>query len=105
MKETFFERKLVEEIKDLYPGAIILKTDPSYINGFPDRLTLLGNTWFAFETKKGINSRHRPNQDYYISLLNNMSYARFVFPENREDFLNEILATFRSSRSSRLSRS
>lgn len=103
-RESIFERNLVAKLMDIYPNAVILKTDPTYIQGFPDRLALLGNNWFAFETKRTATSPHRPNQDYYVDLLRNMSYANFVYPENEEEFLYEIQRTFRPPRTSRFFR-
>lgn len=74
----------------IWPGSIVLKNDPNYIQGFPDLLILYNNRWAALECKKNNSAKHRPNQDYYISQLNNMSYAAFVSPENEEDVIHEL---------------
>jgi len=95
-RESIFEMKLVQDLMHLYPNAIILKTYPNYIQGFPDRLMLLNDRWAAFEIKSHHNARHQPNQDYYIELLNRMSFASFVYPANREEFFNEIQFALRS---------
>lgn len=68
----------------------MLKNDPNYIQGFPDLLILYNNRWAALECKKNGRAKHRPNQDYYISKLQNMSYAAFVSPENEEDVIYEL---------------
>lgn len=104
IRESKFERNIVQKLLDLYPGAIILKTHPNYIQGFPDRLALVGDSWFAFELKRSERAIHQPNQDYYIELLRNMSYANFVYPENEQEFLYEIQRIFRTQRSTRISR-
>ena len=101
--ESKFELKLVREILREYPGAIILKNDANYLQGFPDRLILFEKKWAAFEVKAHSYSPHRINQDYYINLLNNMSFARFVYPENEEVFLHELQQALRSRRATRLS--
>ena len=88
--ESAFERKLVDKIKREYPGAVILKNNPNYIQGFPDRLLLYENFWAAFDTKREGASSRRPNQSYYIRKLNKMSFAQFVYPENEYDFLVEL---------------
>lgn len=88
--ERDFQAKLIKEIKALFPGCVVLKNDPNYIQGFPDLLVLYGNRWAALECKRDTNASHRPNQDYYIDILGSMSYAAFVCPENKEDVLNEL---------------
>jgi len=88
--EKQFESHLVTKLQKLYPGAYIIKNNPNYIQGFPDRLFLFGEFWAAFDTKKSINSPVRPNQKHYIRELNKMSFARFVSPETEEEFLYEL---------------
>ena len=39
--ESKFQKELIDEIKREYPGCIILKNDPDYIQGFPDWTILL----------------------------------------------------------------
>lgn len=104
MGESKFEQDLIDEIMEMYPGAIILKNDSSLLQGIPDRLVLFEDRWAAFETKAYGTARHRPNQDYYIRVMNNMSFAQFVFPENKERFLYGLQSTFRVNRATRLPR-
>ena len=91
MLERNFQAKLIKEIKERFPGCVVLKNDPNYIQGFPD-LTILfdGPFWAVLESKRDETASHRPNQDYYIRLCNNMSFGRFISPENKEDILNEL---------------
>lgn len=98
MLESLFQKQLIKEIQRLYPGAIILKNDSGYIQGFPDWTILYEDTWACFETKASAKSPIRPNQRYYINLLKDMCCASFVFPENKEDFLDELQYTFRIRR-------
>ncbi len=74
-----------------------MKTDPNYRQGMPDLIILYEDTWFALENKRSSKASHRPNQDYYVKLLDNMSFARFVSPDNEEEVLNEIKQTFGST--------
>lgn len=94
MKENKFQADLIKELYSLFPGCIILKNDPNYISGIPDLLILFENKWAALECKKGCKASHRPNQDYYVGILNEMSYASFIFPENKQEVLNELQQTF-----------
>lgn len=73
-----------------------MKTDANYIPGFPDLLILYKNKWVALECKRSLTASHRPNQDYYISKLNSMSFASFVCPENKEEVLNAMEKAFKS---------
>lgn len=100
--ESRFEAALIRELEAQFPGAIILKNDPNYLQGFPDRLILFENKWAAFEVKASRLASHRPNQDYYIDLLDQMSYASFVYPRNREVFLDELQQALRVSRATRI---
>lgn len=107
MKESSFQAHLVKELKDRFPECIILKNDPTYIQGVPDLIVLNGKKWAALECKRTSKSSHRPNQDYYVDKMNNMSYATFVSPENEEDVLNDLERSFKGStrRKSRVPRS
>jgi len=96
--ESQFQRNLIVQLELLYPGAVILKNDANYIQGIPDWTILYRNRWAMFEAKRSINSPHRPNQDYYIGILNKMSYASFVYPQNKEVFLDELQQALRLRR-------
>ena len=105
MLENRFKTKLIGEIKDIFPGAIVIHTDPNEIQGFPDLLILYEDRWAALEGKKERSASVRPNQRYYVDLMNDMSYAAFICPENKEEILNELQQTFRPRRAARISRS
>lgn len=94
MRESEFQRGLIKELKSIFPGAIILKNDPDYIQGIPDLLVLYKNKWAALEVKKSRTAKHRPNQDYYIEKMDNMSFAAFIYPENKEEILDELQQSF-----------
>lgn len=104
-KEKNFQKKLIKEIKDILPGSIVLKNDPTYIQGFPDLLVLYNNKWAALECKRNSNASVQPNQNYYINQLEKMSFASFIDPENKEEVLNELQQTFKLRRSTRISKS
>lgn len=93
--EKDYQSKLIKEIKERFPGAIVIKNDPNYIQGFPDLSIFYGDKWAAIEVKRSFDEVHQPNQDYYVDLLNSMSYAAFIFPENKEAILDELEQTFR----------
>ncbi len=94
MTESQFQSKLIKEIKARFPGCIVLKNDPSYIQGIPDLSIFYHDRWAMLEVKIDGNSSHQPNQDYYVDATNKMSFCRFIFPENKEEVLNELARSF-----------
>lgn len=103
MLENTFKTGLVKELKSRFPGCIVLHADPNEIQGIPDLVVLYEDTWAALEGKKSARASHRPNQDYYVEKMNEMSYAAFIYPENKEEILNELERSFQARRSARLS--
>ena len=93
--ESKFQKELIDEIKREYPGCIILKNDSDYIQGFPDWTILWEDKWAVLEAKRAKNSRKQPNQEHYVEKLDGMSFSRFVYPENKEEVLNELRKTFK----------
>lgn len=104
--ESRFQAKLIRELKDLFPGCMVFKMDSGYIQGIPDLLILYEDQWAMLEVKRSENESHQPNQDYYVDLLNDMSFASFIFPENKEEVLHDLELAFkrRSRRSTRRTR-
>lgn len=96
MLENKFQSKLIKEIKHRFPGCIVLKNDSGYIQGIPDLIILFKNRWAALEVKKSNNANHRPNQDYYVDKMNEMSYASFISPENKEEVLDGMERSFKA---------
>lgn len=74
---------------------MVLKNDPTYLQGVPDLTVFCGNKWAALEVKKSANASHRPNQNYYVDKMNRMSYATFVYPENEKEVLAELHKKFK----------
>ena len=96
MKESKFQADLKKELKKLFPGCIVTKMDSGDIQGIPDLLILFKNMWATLECKKSANASKRPNQEYYVGLMNKMSFSRFICPENKEEVLNELRKAFKS---------
>lgn len=92
--ERDFQSKLIKEIKEMFPGCIVLKNDSSYIQGIPDLLVLYKDRWASLEVKRSMNASHRPNQEYYVDLMDGMSFSRFICPENKSEVLHELQSAF-----------
>ena len=105
MLERDYQKHVIITLKKMFPGCMILKTDPNYKQGIPDLLILYKNHWGALEVKRSKSASHRPNQDHYVKKMNSMSFASFIFPENEEEVLNEIQKAFKPRRKTRVSRS
>lgn len=96
--ESKFQKDFLDEAKRRYPGCIALKNDSGYIQGFPDWTLLYKDKWAVLEMKKERGARKQPNQEYYVDLLNNMSFSRFVFPDNQEEVFEDLDTFFKRKR-------
>ena len=90
MLESKFQSNLIKEIKDRYPGCIVLKNDSSYIQGIPDLSIYYQDKYAMLEVKKNATASHQPNQDYYVEKLNEMSFSQFIYPENKDRVLSDL---------------
>lgn len=97
-KENEFQSDLIKELKKIFPGCMVLKNDSSYCQGIPDWLVLYDDKWAMLECKRSSDAHHQPNQDYYIKKLGKMSFASFIYPENKEEVLDELQQAFKSGR-------
>jgi hypothetical protein len=110
MKENSFQSDLIKELKELFPGCVVMKLDASYIQGIPDLLVLYKNKWAVLECKRSEKDfrkslKRNPNQMYYVNLLDEMSFASFIFPEIKEEVLYDLERAFKIKRHSRSTKS
>ncbi len=96
MLESKFQADLIKDIKNMFPGCVVMKNDSSYIQGIPDLLVLYNDRWASLECKKSEGARKQPNQEYYVEKLDSMSFSRFIFPENKEEVLRELQSAFQA---------
>lgn len=94
--ERDFQGNLIKDLKKMFPGCIVMKNDSSYIQGIPDLLILHNDKWASLECKKTANANRQPNQEYYVGIMNEMSFSRFIYPENKEEVLSELRKAFES---------
>ena len=90
--ESGFQDRLITEIKEMFPGCMVFKMDQ--IQGIPDLLILYGKRWASLENKKSSTAKRQPNQEYYVDLMDRMSFSRFICPENKEEVLSELQKVF-----------
>ena len=86
--ESGFQDKLICELKEMFPGCMVFKMDQ--IQGIPDLLILHEDKWASLENKKSANAKKQPNQEYYVDKMNNMSFSRFICPENKQEVLSDL---------------
>lgn len=96
MLESRFKTELIHDLHNLFPGCIVLHNDPNDIQGFPDLTILYKHMWACLEGKKSLREAYRPNQEYYLEILDDMSFAAMICPENREAVLYELQQSFSS---------
>lgn len=100
MLERIYQGKLIIELRKRFPGCVILKNDPEYLQGVPDLTILLGTNWGALEVKTDMNAPYQPNQEYYLEQLNEMSFAAMICPQNEEEIFDGLQQALQPERHS-----
>lgn len=94
--ESGFQDKLRKDLEEMFPGCMIFKMDQ--VQGIPDLLILHQNKWASLECKRNAKAARQPNQEYYVGRMNEMSFSRFICPENKEEVLRELQSAFSTGR-------
>lgn len=98
MLESKYQAYLIKLIQEVFPGSLVLKNDPSYLQGIPDLLILYKDRWAVLEVKPHERYKMSPNQEYYLNMLGRMSFASFIYPENEEEVIHALQQTFSTRR-------
>lgn len=102
MNERRYQADLIKTIRLRIPDCVIIKNDSGYMQGVPDLLILCRDRWAMLEVKASEDAAVQPNQEYYIELLGEMSFAAFIYPENEEDVLDELQRSLTARRAARV---
>ena len=86
--ESGFQDRIIKTLTELFPGCMVFKMDQP--QGIPDLLILYRNRWASLECKRYVAAKRQPNQEYYVGLMDEMSFSRFICPENKEEVLYEL---------------
>lgn len=105
MRENEYQAKLIKKLKKMFPGCVVQKNDPNYLQGYPDLTIFFRDRWAALEVKISADSPTQPNQPFYVTQLNAMSFAAFIYPENELEVLGELQRTLTSDRQTRIPQS
>ena len=103
--ERDFQPDVIKALYERFPGCIVLKNDPAYLQGIPDLSVFYKDRWAMLEVKDSADAPYRPNQEFYLKMCNDMSYGATIYPENMEDILNDLQQTFEPRRKTRSARS
>ena len=100
--EGIFKKKLIAELEKEFPDCLITKLEADFNTWIPDVLIVDGPRWATLEVKasKADVTKPRKNkeaQDYYVKKMRRMSYSSYVYPENKEEVLNELKVHFHRS--------
>lgn len=94
--ESNFVRDVMRpDLESYFPGIVIIKQEPNAsFQGIQDYILLFEDKWAALETKAKPKSQRRPNQEYYVDKMNDMSYSAFANPENWQEVLHALQEAF-----------
>ena len=98
MLESKFKAQLIERIEQEFPDMDLDFIRPkSYDRSKPD-IIILGPSglWAALEVKRAWDSPYQPNQEPTIERMSKKGYAKFVFPENLSEVLDDLERLFTS---------
>jgi len=88
--EREYQSILIKKLRNVFPGSFIMKTNGLYFPSFPDLLILHKDKWACLEIKRDEKSYFRPNQLETIKTLDDLSFARVIFPKNELEVLKEL---------------
>lgn len=93
-RESKFQKdSVIDQLHKQIPGCIVIKNDPTYLQGIPDLTVIYGSRCALLEVKRDAAASHRPNQEYYVKVIRDQGgYASFVYPENVDSVLRETKA-------------
>lgn len=92
--ESGFQDMLIQTLKNMFPGCMVFKMDQ--MQGIPDLLILYKDKWASLECKKDPYAKRQANQEYYVNIMDGMSFSRFIHPKNKEEVLYELQQAFNS---------
>lgn len=90
MLESEFQAGLINKLKALFNGCIILKNDANYRQGFPDLLILFNTGWAVLECKASEDAPYQPNQEWYLDKCRGMSFSATIYPENEHEVIGAL---------------
>jgi hypothetical protein len=95
-RESSFQSHVIARLRDLIgDDGFVFAMDGNYIQGFPDVLILYKGKWAALECKKSSKEPFQPNQEYYIDLIDSLSFCRVIYPSIENEVFNDLQQALR----------
>lgn len=89
--ENQYQPIVIKRLEKEFSGGVVMKNDAGYRQGYPDLSYTYNGKTILLETKRCATASFRPNQEYYISLINAQGgFARSIKPENEDSVFKEI---------------
>lgn len=93
LESAFQNDTVIKAIKQRIPDTLILKNDPTYLQGIPDLTVIHGSRCAMLEVKRDAKASRRPNQEYYIQYIRECGgFASFIHPDNLDEVLDDMSA-------------
>lgn len=89
-READFQKTIIKWLRD--KGCLVIKYQQNATTraSIPDILFLKEGFWGAIEVKKSKTSKFQPGQKEMVSKMNEMSWAKVVWPENWKESQKEL---------------
>lgn len=94
VRESDFQAKVCKWLREKQCIVLKYQQNATTRSGIPDLIFLKDGFWGALEVKRSKNAPFRPGQKEMVSKMDEMSWARVVWPENWSEAkkdLEEIL--------------
>lgn len=91
MNESKYRKYLEDRIREILPGCFVLRNPAGEYQGIPDLTVFYGPRWAMLEIKISDRAPFQPNQEYYLDLMSDMSFAAVIYPENELAILGELV--------------
>jgi hypothetical protein len=92
--ESDFQGDLIKEIKEIFPGAIVLKNDSGAQQGIPDLTVFWYERYAILEVKRSASEPYRPNQEWFLEKFGEWTFSATIFPENKVEILRALEQDF-----------
>lgn len=93
--EEKFKSDFKKELRTIFPECEYALGSSTGKQGFPDLIILYRDKHVYLEFKKFKGAPERPNQKYYVDKYGKHCYTNFIYPENKEEVLNDIKKYFK----------
>jgi len=88
--ERDFQADLIKEIKEIFPGAIVLKNDSGAQQGIPDLTVFWHSRYAILEVKKSEREPYQPNQEWFLEKFGQWTFSATIFPGNKDEILEAL---------------